>query len=108
MRWIDAMTCAPGLLALESRQDGIAFRAASHPVKSPLMASKADRSTFAKTGELRSGSCPAYSRPRVRWPDGRGAPAKGRRGKSGLHGDTVTDNIRRGRPQGQRHRNDTA
>jgi len=30
------------------------------------------------------------------------------RGKSGLHGDTVPDNVRRGRPQGKRHRNDTA
>jgi hypothetical protein len=30
------------------------------------------------------------------------------RGKSGLHGNTVTDNIRRGKPQGKRHRNETA
>ena len=30
------------------------------------------------------------------------------RGKSGLHGKTVPVNGRRGQPQGQRHRNDTA
>jgi len=30
------------------------------------------------------------------------------RGKSGLHGDTVPDNVRRGRPQGQCHRKQTA
>ena len=30
------------------------------------------------------------------------------RGKSGLHGSTVTGNTRRGQPQGKRHRNDTA
>ena len=35
-------------------------------------------------------------------------PFRWRGGKSGLHGSTVTDNIRRGQPQGQRHRNDTA
>ena len=29
-------------------------------------------------------------------------------GKSGLHGDTVPDNVRRGRPQGKRHREQTA
>ncbi len=42
--------------------------------------------------------------------DGRMAAGlrKKRRGKSGLHGNTVTDNIRRGQPQGKRHRNDTA
>ena len=31
-----------------------------------------------------------------------------RGGKSGLHGNTVPDNVRRGRPQGQRHRKQTA
>src|ERR1700674_1851615 len=31
-----------------------------------------------------------------------------RRGKSGLHGSTVPDNLRRGRPQGQCHRKQTA
>jgi len=31
-----------------------------------------------------------------------------RRGKSGLHGDTVPDNVRRGRPQGKCHRKQTA
>jgi len=30
------------------------------------------------------------------------------RGKSGLHGDTAPDNVRRGRPQGKRHRKQTA
>jgi hypothetical protein len=34
------------------------------------------------------------------------APARG--GKSGLHGMTVPDNVRRGRPQGQCHRKQTA
>jgi len=29
-------------------------------------------------------------------------------GKSGLHGDTVPDNFRRGQPQGKRHRKQTA
>ena len=38
-------------------------------------------------------------------PDGR--PLIGG-GKSGLHGDTVPDNARRGRPQGKRHRKQTA
>jgi hypothetical protein len=33
-------------------------------------------------------------------PDGR----RSRGGKSGLHGDTVPDNVRRGKPQGKRHR----
>jgi N-acetyl-anhydromuramyl-L-alanine amidase AmpD len=31
-----------------------------------------------------------------------------RRGKSGLHGKTVPDNVRRGRPQGKCHREQTA
>jgi hypothetical protein len=31
-----------------------------------------------------------------------------RGGKSGLHGNTVPDNVRRGQPQGQRHRKQTA
>ena len=44
----------------------------------------------------------------VRWPDGCWFPARETGGKSGLHGNTVTDNIRRGRPQGKRHRNETA
>ena len=35
-----------------------------------------------------------------------GFPAGG--GKSGLHADTAPDNVRRGRPQGQRHRKQTA
>ena len=38
-------------------------------------------------------------------PDGRRLT---RGGKSGLHGDTAPDNVRRGRPQGQRHRKQTA
>ena len=37
----------------------------------------------------------------------RACPGSGR-GKSGLHGNTVPDNVRRGRPQGKRHRNQTA
>ena len=43
-------------------------------------------------------------------PDGRSAPMPkgGRGGKSGLHGQTVPDNVRRGRPQGQCHREQTA
>jgi len=42
--------------------------------------------------------------------DGRPAHVpKGRRGgKSGLHGHTVPDNVRRGQPQGKCHRNQTA
>ena len=44
---------------------------------------------------------------RVRWPDGRGG-RKSVEESPGSTKDTVTDNIRRGRPQGQRHRNDTA
>src|SRR5437660_1905032 len=35
-------------------------------------------------------------------------PKGGRGGKSGLHGDTVPDNVRRGRPQGKCHRKQTA
>ena len=43
-------------------------------------------------------------------PDGRSAPMPkgGRGGKSGLHGQTVPDNVRRGQPQGQCHREQTA
>lgn len=40
-------------------------------------------------------------------PVGRTAAASCR-GKSGLHGDTAPDNVRRGRPQGKRHRKQTA
>ena len=36
------------------------------------------------------------------------AAAVTRRGKSGLHGDTAPDKVRRGRPQGKRHRKQTA
>ena len=42
----------------------------------------------------------------ARRPDGR-CRASGR-GKSGLHGNTVPDNVRRGRPQGKCHRKHTA
>jgi hypothetical protein len=49
------------------------------------------------------------------WPDGRcriagvcGPSSKPGGGKSGLHGDTVTANGRRGRPQGKCHRKQTA
>ena len=35
-------------------------------------------------------------------------PKGGRGGKSGLHGQTVPDNVRRGRPQGKCHREQTA
>lgn len=35
-------------------------------------------------------------------------PKGGRGGKSGLHGNTVPDNVRRGRPQGKCHRKQTA
>ena len=42
----------------------------------------------------------------VRGPDGRGVLAS--RGKSGLHGNTAPDNVRRGRPQGKCHRKQTA
>jgi hypothetical protein len=38
-------------------------------------------------------------------PDGRRLHSGG---KSGLHGDTVPDNFRRGQPQGKRHRKETA
>lgn len=41
-------------------------------------------------------------------PDGRMTAARMRRGKSGLHGDTVPGNARRGRPQGKCHREQTA
>src|SRR5215207_9256133 len=41
-------------------------------------------------------------------PAGRPLRAKARGGKSGLHGDTVPDNVRRGRPQGKCHRDQTA
>ena len=43
----------------------------------------------------------------VRRPDGRSRP-RGGRGKSGLHGNTVPGNARRGRPQGKCHREQTA
>ena len=39
---------------------------------------------------------------------GRPLPSQGGRGKSGLHGNTVPDNVRRGRPQGKCHRKQTA
>src|SRR5664279_1334476 len=38
-------------------------------------------------------------------PDGRRCHGGG---KAGLHGDTVPDNVRRGQPQGKRHRKQTA
>ena len=38
----------------------------------------------------------------------RQSPKGGRGGKSGLHGQTVPDNVRRGQPQGQCHREQTA
>ena len=38
----------------------------------------------------------------------RQSPKGGRGGKSGLHGQTVPDNVRRGRPQGKCHREQTA
>lgn len=44
----------------------------------------------------------------VRRPGGRAAGFDARRGKSGLHGETVPGNARRGRPQGQCHRKQTA
>ena len=40
------------------------------------------------------------------WPPCRGMPRRG--GKSGLHGNTVPGNARRGRPQGKCHREQTA
>ena len=46
-------------------------------------------------------------RRRCRRPDGRSRPAGGG-GKSGLHGNTVPGNARRGRPQGKCHREQTA
>ena len=45
------------------------------------------------------------SRPGSRGPQRRKAAG---RGKSGLHGKTVPDNVRRGRPQGKCHRKQTA
>ena len=53
----------------------------------------------------------ASAGPRTYSPDaqvGRTVAVLRDRGKSGLHGDTVPDNIRRGRPQGQCHRKRTA
>ena len=43
-------------------------------------------------------------------PDGRAVALfrKGEGGKSGLHGEKAAGNARRGRPQGQRHRKQTA
>lgn len=41
-------------------------------------------------------------------PVGRTAARRKTGGKSGLHGETVPDNVRRGRPQGKCHRKDTA
>jgi hypothetical protein len=41
-------------------------------------------------------------------PAGRPLRTSVRGGKSGLHGETVPDNVRRGRPQGQCHREQTA
>ena len=52
------------------------------------------------TGLLLAPMCLPASRP-----DGRRLTGGG---KSGLHGDTAPDNLRRGRPQGQRHRKQTA
>jgi uncharacterized protein YjiS (DUF1127 family) len=52
------------------------------------------------TGALAAPICSPASRP-----DGRRLTSGG---KSGLHGDTAPDNVRRGRPQGQRHRKQTA
>ncbi len=53
---------------------------------------------------------------RVSWPDGRCCRSAsfarrdnaGGRGKSGLRGNRVPDNVRRGRPQGKCHRKQTA
>src|SRR5665213_3221238 len=39
---------------------------------------------------------------------GRSRSPSGGRGKSGLHGDKAAGNARRGRPQGKRHRKQTA
>ena len=44
----------------------------------------------------------------MRSPVGRTAAVLAHGGKSGLHGDTAPDNVRRGQPQGQRHRKQTA
>ena len=44
---------------------------------------------------------------RARRPGGRGG-LRVRRGKSGLHGEKAADNFRPGRPEGQRHRKQTA
>ena len=43
-----------------------------------------------------------------RQPAGRPLRARARGGKSGLHGSTVPDNVRRGKPQGKCHRKQTA
>jgi len=52
-------------------------------------------------------TCPPRRRTASR-PVGRTAAACECRGKSGLHGTTMPGNARRGRPQGQRHRDRTA
>ena len=49
-------------------------------------------------------ACPHIAR--ASRPDGRSGSRRG--GKSGLHGSTAPDNVRRGRPQGKCHRNQTA
>ena len=46
--------------------------------------------------------------PKPRQSAGRPLRLQGRGGKSGLHGSTVPDNVRRGRPQGKCHRKQTA
>ena len=53
---------------------------------------------------------PRPTTPSLRAPDGRAAAVarKRSRGKSGLHGNTVPVNGRRGRPQGKCHRKQTA
>ncbi|SOR27259.1 protein of unknown function [Methylorubrum extorquens] len=48
----------------------------------------------------------AQSVPRISRPGSRSVVRRG--GKSGLHGEAVPDNLRRGRPQGQCHREQTA
>ena len=74
---------------------------ASHPARARPRRSIAGRSPLT----------PAAAPPSllsVGWTAAPAIPKGGRGGKSGLHGQTVPDNVRRGQPQGQCHREQTA
>src|SRR5271154_921004 len=63
---------------------------------------------FPVVGRLRLSLTSAASAPYAVIRQSAGRPPFKNGGKSGLHTDTAPDNVRRGRPQGKRHRKQTA